>query len=493
MPRRRKPAPAAEAPAAPPAERPRWLDFMPLDELRKASRNAKKHADALAASLAEHGYGTPVMLDERTGELVAGSGRLDKLVAARAAGAAPPEGVIVDGERWLVPVYRGWRSKDDAQALKYGLADNRVSSAGGFEEDELAALVAQLHGDGVDLKSAAFSDEDVADLVARSLGEDTPKKRDWTRKGKSAPPTENELVTVEAGQLYQIGRHRLLVGDALVDQNVDRLFAGEQAQMVATDPPYSIFGSSTGVSSDVADDSMVRPFFVALFRQCCRVVPYFGHLYLCCDWRSWATIWEASKTSDTTAKNMLVWDKGAGLGSAYMNAHELVFFGARMYEQRSAWLERTSGHRSVLKPNILRTAPLEELVPAEQLAKLSRDVRDIVARLAQVAPPDVLELVLSLALDPRGSLDSVLKVSRASLKGREHNAAKPVPLFEGMIENSSDPDGLVFEPCLGSGTTIIAAESVGRRCYSLELKPKTAQRALRRIQRETGLKAELVL
>lgn len=489
MPRKPKPTPpAAETPHD---ARPRWLEYLPLPSIQKAAENPKRHAESLGESLEAHGYVSPIVLDERTGRLVAGGGRVDALVAAHAAGKAPPEGIRLDGETWLVPVYRGWRSKDDTQARLYLLADNRVSAAGGWDDDELAAMVAELSRDGVDLGTAGFSDADVEGILAAAMGDAGPV-RDWSKKGRSAPPTVDEVITVREGQLYRIGPHRLLVGDSTRDDVIDRLMGGEQAAMVATDPPYAIFGSSTGVSSEVADDSMVRPFFAAIFRQIGRVLPWFGHLYLCCDWRSWASIWDAAKAADVTAKNMLVWDKGSGLGSSYMNAHELVFFGARLFEQRSAWLDRAAKQRTVHRPNMLRMPALGELLPAELVAQLSPEVRKLVARLATVAPLDVVELVVALALDPKGDPRAVLKVARANVDERTHNAAKPVPLFAELIENSSDAGALVFEPFLGSGTTIIAAEQTGRRCYAVELKPKTAQRALARIQAETGLHAELV-
>src|SRR5687767_10340946 len=106
-------------------DRPRWLEYMPLADLQRAPRNPKGHADQLIAeSMERHGYVEAVVIDERTGRLVAGHGRLDSLQVRHAAGSEPPEGVVAEGDQWLVPVQRGWSSTSDEQAENYLLTSN---------------------------------------------------------------------------------------------------------------------------------------------------------------------------------------------------------------------------------------------------------------------------------------------------------------------------------------------------------------------------------
>jgi hypothetical protein len=121
----------------------RTLDYLPLDELQPATRNPKRHdLPLLDESLTRFGYVEPIILDERTGRLVAGHGRIDALRRRHASGEPPPEGVeIADDGRWTVPVLRGWSSADDDEADGYLLASNRLVETGGWDLDMLADLL----------------------------------------------------------------------------------------------------------------------------------------------------------------------------------------------------------------------------------------------------------------------------------------------------------------------------------------------------------------
>lgn len=117
------------------------------------------------------------MVDERTGFLIAGHGRLERLLAQRDAGDPAPDGVVVreDGV-WLVPVVRGWASKDDDEALAYLVASNQTSIAGGWNTDVLTDLLVEL-AEGPGLDGVGFTPEDVDDLVAEAIQFDTEAPR----------------------------------------------------------------------------------------------------------------------------------------------------------------------------------------------------------------------------------------------------------------------------------------------------------------------------
>lgn len=144
----------------------RWLEAMPLGAIPRALSNPKLHDDRLVAlSLEEHGYVAPMVMDERTGRLVAGHGRLDNLEARKAQGLDPPEGVEVDeaGE-WVVPVYRGWSSRDDDQAAAYLVMDNRAGEAG-WDRPTLADLLGPM-AERDALAGSGFERQEVDDLLA---------------------------------------------------------------------------------------------------------------------------------------------------------------------------------------------------------------------------------------------------------------------------------------------------------------------------------------
>lgn len=141
----------------------RRLEHVPLDELVPALRNPKSHAlAAIGRSIGQFGYVEPVVVDDRTGRLVAGHGRVEQLRRQRAAGEDPPEGI---GEDWSVPVLRGWASRSDEEAEAYLVAANRLGEVGGWDDHALAELLA---GVGELLPATGFTDEALAALIVKA-------------------------------------------------------------------------------------------------------------------------------------------------------------------------------------------------------------------------------------------------------------------------------------------------------------------------------------
>ena len=171
----------ADTPPSPASSHSRWLEYVPLDELVPADSNPKDHdAQLLDTSLEDHGYVEPINEDGRTGKLIAGHGRLEALRRAEEQGPPdawggeqwPPEGIEVgeDG-RWLVPVVKGWRSRDDRQARAYLVVANRATERGGWKRRELAEyLHAQTE---LDQEAAALERMGFADTEYEALLKDT--------------------------------------------------------------------------------------------------------------------------------------------------------------------------------------------------------------------------------------------------------------------------------------------------------------------------------
>lgn len=306
---------------------------------------------------------------------------------------------------------------DEAEADKLLATLDPLAAMAGRSDDQLREL----------LKSVTTQDAALSKMLERM------------RAVGVRAETPDELVEVpiaqhdrELGQVWQLGDHRLHIADALEPADLDGHF-----DAVVTDPPYAIYGSSSGIGADIADDKMVQPFFRAMLQRCNQLTKVFGHIYVFCDWRSYPTIVDqARRAAGLTLKNALVWDKGAGLGGMYSNAYELIAFFSKMPKATALKGGKPAGERTVSKPNVLRYQR------------------------------------------PHGD-------------ERQHNAAKPVPLLEELIQNSTDLGQRVADPFCGSGSTLIACEKLGRKCVTIELDPANADIAIRRWETWTGRSATL--
>lgn len=147
----------------------RTMQYMRLSEIAPATRNAKRHDQAhIDASMDEFGYIEAVVLDERTGQLIAGHGRCENLATRRARGQAPPEDITTDPEgEWLVPVQRGWSSRDDRQAEAAGIALNRATEKGGWDERLLHEMLGDLMIESAVPPAVGFSDDEFAAMTAK--------------------------------------------------------------------------------------------------------------------------------------------------------------------------------------------------------------------------------------------------------------------------------------------------------------------------------------
>lgn len=212
---------------------PLTLAQVPLDDLRSNERNPKRHElDAIAQSIRRFGFADPVVVDERTGKLAGGHGRVAALRRMRDAGEDPPDGIRRRQGSWLVPTVRGWSSADDAEAAAALIALNRTSEVGGWELRELTDLLGSLPS----LTGTGYDDSDLADLRKRLAELDTPAPNaDYD----ADPGLPAEPVSA-LGDVWTAGDHRIACGDALDADLRDRLLDGRKLAALFTDPPYGM-------------------------------------------------------------------------------------------------------------------------------------------------------------------------------------------------------------------------------------------------------------
>lgn len=385
----------------------------PIDKLIPYARNSRTHSDEqvaqVAASIREFGWTNPVLIADD--DILAGHARV---MAARKLGISSIPCIDLS-------------HLSSAQRRAYVIADNRLAENADWDMEMLVTEFDELIEEGFDLDFTGFDQDERQQVVKKAA-----KARNDAIDGQK---DEDDFGTVpmnpitRPGDIWHLGPHRLICGDSLLPETLQILIGDEQCHMIATDPPYAIYGSATGIASDITDDKMVRPFFERVLSIGKERLPWFGHAYISCDWRSWPAIWESCKRIPTMEpKNLIIWDKGgAGLGSNYANTFECIGFFAKLPGQ-TAMGNRPSGQRSIHKPNVMRH-------------------------------------------------------NRPTGKDREHNAAKPVALFRDLIYNSSGPGDVVLEPFCGSGTTIIAADQTDRLCLAVDIEPKWCDVTIGRFMR----------
>lgn len=347
---------------------------------------------------------------------------------------AMPDGRIYAGEqRWRACRELGRKSAptyveeiDEARRRERMARDN--AHGGDWVPQEVAALVTEHQAAGGDPSLFGFSEGELSGFLASV---DTPEKR-ADPAAAIEPPTNPTTVP---GELIQLGEHRLLCGDTTDGEDVKRLFGTERVDAVITDPPFAIYGSSSGLSSSVTDDKIVRPFFRDALLAAGGIVKLFGQVYVHCDWRSWPSWWEVAKGTSLEPKNLIAWDKGgSGLGNNWANTYELIGYFVHMPRQKAMKSDRPTGMRPVLKSNVIRA-------------------------------------------------------NRPTGENRQHNAAKPTDLIAELIDAATEEGETVADLFAGSGSTLIACEEAGRTCKAMEIDPAWCDVIVARWERATGRKA----
>ena len=235
------------------------IELWPIDRLRPYERNPRTHSEAqvdqIAASMVEFGWTNPVLVDEQGG-ILAGHGRL---LAARKLGLAE------------VPVIR-FEHLSEAQKRAYLIADNQLALQAGWSEELLAAELAWLRDESFDLDLIGFDATELERLLAIADGEAGPDEAE-----DEVPEPPEEPVS-KPGDLWVLGNHRLLCGDATVLADVERVLGGQLADMTFCDPPYNVDYANTpkdklrGKHRPILNDNLGGGFEAFLHDACTNIL-----------------------------------------------------------------------------------------------------------------------------------------------------------------------------------------------------------------------------
>jgi DNA modification methylase len=397
------------------------VEYRPVEALVPYARNARTHSAGqvaqIARSIEAFGFTNPVLVDGEGG-IIAGHGRV---LAARQLGME------------TVPVIE-LAHMTQAQKRAYVLADNQLALNAGWDQSLLRLELADLNDLGADLSLIGFDETDLAKYLE-------PEDRQGLTGDDAAPEAPEQPVS-RLGDLWQLGSHRLLCGDATNPEDMALLMGQNQAAMVFTDPPYGMaYGGGRAAGSSpkgarvkahgmILNDELVGERLTGLVES--ALTTAFHHAvakaaaYVCGTWRTYGEFVDAMAGAGLEPKACIVWDKGSiGLGNAHFRPqHEFLLY------HPGAWYG----------------------------GKGESDVWTL----------------------PRDATSSYV-----------HPTQKPVALIVRALRNSSRLEEVVLDPFGGSGSILIACEKTGRNARLMELDPRYVDVIVRRWQDWTGESAVL--
>ncbi|MCC3306737.1 site-specific DNA-methyltransferase [Sneathiella sp. HT1-7] len=406
-----------------------------LDALTPYARNARTHSKKqirqIADSIEEFGFTNPVLVDG-TGGVIAGHGRIE---AARLLGMeSVPTLCLAD--------------LTQEQVRAYIIADNRLAELAGWDREILAIELQELLTIDLDfdITLTGFETPEIDILIGELEADasDIPEE--------DIPLVDTGPAITQVGDIWQIGKHRLVCGDATDADVYDSLLEGSKAQLVFTDPPYNVpvDGHVCGLgkvrhrefamAAGEMDEEGFTGFLGTVFKNLGRFSQDGAVQFICMDWRHIGEMSTAGKLSYSSLMNICIWAKtNGGMGSLYRSQHELVF----------VFKAGTGKH-----------------INNVELGKHGRNRTN---------------------LWTYAGINSFGKTRDADLA--LHPTVKPVALVADAILDCSKRNGIVLDAFAGSGTTLMAAEKTGRRGYGIELDPRYCDVIVKRLAEATGVPA----
>lgn len=380
-----------------------------VEELIPYARNARTHSSAqitqIAASIKEFGFLAPIVIAEDN-TILCGHGRF---YAAQKLGLKK------------IPCVKE-SHLTEAQKRAYIIADNKLSINAGWDDELLAVELSDLQGEGVDLSITGFDEKELADLF------DDKSKSDVEDDGYDLSAALEKAAFAQRGDIWTVGRHRLMCGDATSADDVAALMGGKRANLLLTDPPYGVsFKSSSGLT--IQNDSIKDEDFYSFLKSA------FSAAVDCLEKGAAAYIFHAD-TEGLNFRRAFV-DAGFHLAGCCIWVKDSLVLGRSDYQWQ---------HEPVLY-GFLQNGKHSWYSDRKQTT------------IWNFAKPK---------------------------KNANHPTSKPLDLLSYPIQNSSQENAIVLDTFGGSGSTLMACELTNRICYTMELDEKYASVILRRYVDDTG-------
>jgi len=428
---------------------PLHIDYRLVESLIPYARNARAHTDAqiasIAASIREFGFNNPILVDGQRG-VIAGHGRI---LAARQLGLSE------------LPVIELAHLSEN-QKRAFILADNKLTERAGWDQELLSLELAELDAAGFDLDLTGFESGEIESLLATA--DDTAGSSDED-EADEVPDIPAQPVS-RTGDVWHLGSHRLICGNAVDPTVIAELMGAERAVLCFTSPPY---GNQRDYTQNIGDwDALMQGVFaqlpmasdgqvlvnLGLIHRDNEVLPYWD------GWLGWM------RNQGWRRFAWYVWDQGPGMpgdwAGRFAPSFEFVFH----------------FNRHSRKPNKIvpcKHAGQESHLRADGSSTAMRAKDGTVNGWTHAGQP---------TQDTRIP-DSVIRIMRH--KGKigqdiDHPAVFPVALPEHVMEAFSDVGDVVFDPFNGSGTSLLAAQRTGRRCRVVEIAPEYVDVAIKRFR-----------
>jgi DNA modification methylase len=417
------------------------IEMVPLSTLATWPGNPKAHdPETLGESFDRFGFIDPVIIDEGTGRLVAGHGRREKLLQLKDSGGAVPGRVRVraDGE-WLVPVLRGVRFKSEKDAEAYLLTSNQSVMAPGWNEAALAEML-QRHQDNT--VGLGWDADEIAEIVARAqeageLEVETGERVPMQELEEDVAPEPPKDPISRPGDIWVLGNHRLICGDSSKADVVARVMGTLKPFIMVTDPPY-------GVEYDP-------------------------------EWRKTAGLNNSKRMGKIQNDGQASWRITYGL-----------FTGDVMYVWHSG-LHSVTVAQDIDAAGFNRRAQIIWKKPALVISRGHYHWQHEPCWYA------VRDGATAKWAGDR-SQSTIWELARKDNTGEtEHSTQKPVGCMGYPIRNHGKAGDVVYDPFCGSGTTVVAAEQLDRRCVAVELDRGWVDVIVQRWEQFTGKKAKRVV
>jgi len=438
---------------------------MSIDELNPSDYNPRVELnpgdaefDSLRRSIESFGFVEPVVWNERSGRVIGGHQRIR---VAKHLGYTKLDAVVVD--------------LDDQSEKTLTIALNKIS--GEWDIPKLRDLLEELDAGEIDIELTGFSQDEFEELMTSVLLDGMDDVRDDGFDPDAAVSDIKNPVT-QPGDVWHLGRHRLLCGDSTKREDIQRLMGDQKAQMIFTDPPYNVnYKSDDGkaIANDNMESAKFQDFLKAAFQHAYEVTEEGGAIYIAHADSEGSNFRSAMREAGWLHKQTLIWVKNAFVLSRqdYHWQHEPILYGWKPGAAHRWYGGRKK--RTVLEyPEGFSVSKQEEY----HVLTFKSDLETIVLKV-----PDYE--VVSIGADD----DTTVWRFDRPIRSVEHPTMKPIPLVAHSLANSSKPGDLVLDMFLGSGSTLMAAEQTGRTCFGVEFDPVYCDVIVKRWEDFTGLKA----